>query len=69
MNSRKPKEQKKQERKEALESSVENCNFGDPPTLSDLAGAMGISERSVRDRIKEHGGFEIVDGVVQKKTD
>ena len=69
MNSRKPKEQKKQERKEALESSVENCNFGDPPTLSDLAGAMGISERSVRDRIKEHGGFEIVDGVVQKKTE
>lgn len=69
MNSRKPKEQKKQERKEALESSVENCNFGDPPTLSDLAGAMGISERSVRDRIKEHGGYEIVDGVVQKKTE
>ncbi len=69
MNSRKPKEQKKEERKAALETSVDSCNFGDPPTLPDLAQSMGISERSVRDRIKEHGGYEIVEGVVRKKTE
>ncbi|WP_277405470.1 AAA family ATPase [Lacrimispora xylanisolvens] len=69
MNSRKPKEQKKQERKAALETSIVSCNFGDPPTLPDLAKSMGISERSVRDRIKEHGGYVIVEGVVRKKTE
>lgn len=69
MNSRKPKEQKKQERKVALETSIASCNFGDPPTLSDLAKSMGISERSVRDRIKEHEGYVIVEGVVRKKTE
>ena len=52
----------------SLETAVEATNFGNPPALKELAQYMGISERSLRDRIKEHGGFYIQDGEVRKKT-
>lgn len=68
MEKRKPKEQKKEERMKSLETAVEATNFGNPPALKELAQYMGISERSLRDRIKEHGGFYIQDGEVRKKT-
>lgn len=68
MEKRKPPAQKKKERKEALEAAIEGSNFGEPPSVSDLAGYMAISERTVRERIKEHGGYEISDGIVRKKT-
>lgn len=68
MDKRKPPAQKKKERKEALEAAIEGSNFGEPPSVSDLAGYMAISERTVRERIKEHGGYEISDGIVRKKT-
>lgn len=68
MEKRKPKEQKKEERMIALENAIECGNFGEPPTMKDLAGLMGVSERTLRDRIKEHGGYEIKDGTVRKKT-
>lgn len=68
MEKRKPKEQKKEERMLALEHAIEGGNFGEPPTVKDVAGLMGISERTLRDRIKEHGGYEIKDGAVWRKT-
>lgn len=58
----------KEERMKSLETAVEATNFGNPPALKELAQYMGISERSLRDRIKEHGGFYIQDGEVRKKT-
>lgn len=68
MDGRKTKEQKKEERLIALETAFESSNFGEEPALKDLASFMGVSERSVRERIKEHGGYEIKGGVVRKKT-
>lgn len=68
MDKRKPKEKKKEERMKALEAAVNDSNFGEPPSVSNLAEYMGISERSVRDRIKEHGDYEIDNGIVRKKT-
>lgn len=65
---RKTPGQKKKERAEALEAAVAGVNFGDAPLVSDLAEVMGISERSVRERIKEHGGYEVKGGIVRKKT-
>lgn len=68
MDGRKSKEQKKEDRMRALEAAWRDSNFGDSPSVNDLASFMGISERSTRDRIKEHGGYEIKDGIVRKKT-
>lgn len=65
---RKTPAQRKLERRKALERALEDSNFGDPPSLADIAEYLGISERSARDRVKEHGDYEITDGVVKKKT-
>ena len=59
---------RKEERKRALEEAVDNGNFGDAPAVKDVADYLGIAERSVRDRVKEHGGYVIKDGVIHKKS-
>lgn len=43
----------------SLENAIQSCNFGDPPTLKMLAESMGISERTVRDRIQKSGKYLI----------
>lgn len=58
---------RKTERKRSVEAAMENSNFGNNPTVNDVADYLGISVRSARDRIKEHGGYVIEDGVVKKK--
>ena len=58
---------RKTERKRSVEAAMENSNFGDSPTVNDVAAYLGISVRSARDRIKEHGGYTIEDGIVKKK--
>lgn len=58
---------RKADRKKALEEAIEGSNFGEAPTIKDVAGYLGVSERTARDRIKEHGGYTYEDGKVRKK--
>lgn len=67
-NNKKNAQNRKEDRKKALQEAVEGCNFGEIPTVKEVAEYLGISERTVRDRIKEHGGYLIKDGKVQKKV-
>ena len=60
--------ERKKERKQSLEDAIENGNFGEDPAVKDVASYLGIAERSVRDRVKEHGGYVIEDGVIHKKA-
>ena len=60
--------ERKEDRKKALEEAVEGSNFGDKPTVKEVANFLGISERSVRDRVKEHGGYVVEDGTICKKS-
>jgi len=57
----------KQERKNALEIAIGACGIDEKITTEDLAEYMAISEKTVRRRIKEHGGFEVVEGEVVPK--
>lgn len=59
--------ERKEERKKAIEEAMENCNFGDTPTLDELAGYLGVSKRTARDRVNEHGGYLVEDGMIYKK--
>lgn len=59
---------RKSDRRKALEEAIGSCNYGDPPTISNVADYLGISERTVRDRIREHGGYTIEGGIVHEKT-
>lgn len=68
---------KKEARQNALEiafASLEMDNEDNPITTQDLAEEMGITTRTVRNRINEHGGFEIErqgngqPGIVRRKN-
>ena len=64
MNSRKPKEVKSKERKDAIEQAYNYCNVNEKVTIADLADHMGTSEKSVRNKLKEHGGFKVENNAV-----
>lgn len=61
MDKRKSPEAKAEERKTALEVAFEACNVsGDGVTINELAEYLGVTNRTVWNRIKEHGGYESV---------
>lgn len=68
-NKRKESAQKEQRSKEAqFRDAVNNCNFGDPPTVKDVVEWFGksgkeVSERTVRDQIKRYG-YVLQGGVI-----
>lgn len=66
-NKKKSPQDAKKERIEALESAFEACGIDEKITLAAIAEYMGTSEKTVRNRIKEHGGFWIADGEVGRK--
>ena len=66
---RKPKDQREKERKNSLELAYEACGFEGSITVKSMAEYMGIADKTVKSRIKEHGGFWIEgDNVGRKKT-
>lgn len=64
---KKSDKERKDERKESIETAYNVCNMDGKVTLKDLAEYTGKSEDTVRRYIKEHGGFWIDDGEVGKK--
>lgn len=60
---------RRNDRKQALEEAIENGNFGDAPTVDDVAGYLGKSERTVRTMVKEHGGYKIENNLIIKSTE
>lgn len=69
MEKRKSPAEKKKERKNTVETAYEACGINEKVTVQDLSEFMGVSEKTVRNRLKEHGGFEINESVViRKKT-
>lgn len=50
----------KEDSKQKLEDAIQNCKFGDPPTKKELADYLGVSTRTVTEKLREHGGY-IVD--------
>lgn len=69
MEKRKSPETKKKERKNSVETAYEACGINEEVTVQDLSEFMGVSEKTVRNRLKEHGGFEVNESlVIRKKT-
>ncbi len=59
IEARKSKEEKKEERKQSIETAYEACKINGKVTLDDMANYMGVTEKTVRNRIKEHGNYWI----------
>lgn len=68
MDRRKTPAEKRKERKQAIETAYEACTMGEKVMVDDLATYLAVTEKTVRNRLKEHGGFMIEDGEVKKKT-
>lgn len=69
-NKKKSPEEAKKERKESLETQYESLKSFHPEgkvTIKELAESIGTTEKTVRNRIKEHGGFWIDEGLIGKK--
>ena len=49
----------KRDRKEAIEEYFNECNLDGRVTVQDIAEVSGLSEKTVRRHLKEHGGFWI----------
>lgn len=64
---RKPKESKAKERKRAVEVAYEAAGFNGPVSVQSMAEYMGVTEKTARTRIKEHGSFEIEASMVGRK--
>ncbi|MDR3823997.1 MAG: AAA family ATPase [Clostridia bacterium] len=59
--------ERKNERKNSLETAFEACGIDDKVTVKAMAEYMRVTEKTERNRLKEHGGFWIDEGQVGKK--
>ena len=64
---KKAQEERQQERNAALENAFNVLNTDGQVNLDELAEYMGITGKTVRNRIKEHGGFWIDESTVGQK--
>lgn len=66
---RRDPEAKKEDRKASIETAFEACGMGEEVTLEELAEYLGVTEKTARNRLKEHGGFWVDEGKVGRKRE
>lgn len=64
---KKTPEDRKKTKRESIEMAYAACSIDGEVTVSALADYMGVTEKTVRNRLKEHGGFWIDEGTVGRK--
>lgn len=64
---KKSPEEQKEDRKKSVAAAYEICRAGGEVTITSLAEYMGVTEKTARSHLKEHGGFWIDEGKVGKK--
>jgi len=67
MEKRKPKEVKVEERKKSFELAYEACGFNGNVTVQNMVEYMGVTEKTIKNRVKEHGGFWLDGNDIGKK--
>ena len=61
-------EERKQVRINAIQAAYEALNMGEPVTVKEVMQYLNVSEDTVKNYAKEHGGFGVKGGVVFIKT-
>ena len=64
---KRPQQDRKKDRDHSLETAFSACGINDKVTVQDMAEYLGVTEKTVRNRLKEHGGFWVDGGQVGKK--
>ncbi|WP_342621977.1 AAA family ATPase [Erysipelothrix sp. P66] len=67
ISKKKTPEERKKERQDELESAYFALDIGEEIKIKDIAEYLQVTEKTIRNRIKEHGGFWIEEGIVGKK--
>lgn len=67
ISKKKTPEERKKERQDELESTYFALDTGEEIKIKDIAEYLQVTEKTIRNRIKEHGGFWIEEGIVGKK--
>ena len=60
--------ERQEDRRGAVEAAFNSCGAEGAVTVKDMAEYMGVTEKTARSRIKEHGGFWIDEGTVGRKS-
>lgn len=66
---KKTPEQRQKDNKNSLETAFSGVSENGKSTIKSLAEYLGVSEKTVRRRIKEHGGFWIDEGQIGLKSE
>lgn len=61
-------EERKKERKAAFDEAFASCDTGAGVTVKDVAEYLGVTEKTVRNRAKEHGGYWMDEGAIGRKA-
>ena len=61
---KKSSKDRKQEQIEALEMAYEACSIDEVVTVEALAEFMGVTDKTIRNRIRNHGGYWVTNGEV-----
>ena len=62
----KSKEKRKSERRQSIETAFEACFLNGTVTVKDISEYLGVTEKTVRNRLKEHRGFSVKEGIIEK---
>jgi RecA-family ATPase len=66
---KKSPQERKKERLKSLETAIQGSSFDGNVTVEALSEYMGVVEKTVRNRIKEHPKYEIIQNEVREKVD
>lgn len=66
---RKNSEEKSADRKAAVDMAFDALNFDGEVELAEMAEYMGVTTKTVRNRLKEHGDYQLSDGVVTRRRE
>ena len=69
LKKKKSPEEKKNEKNESLEIAIAACSIDGDVTVKSLAEFMGKTDKTVRTHIKNHGGYEVKEGVIYEKSE
>lgn len=59
-----------EERKASIDTAYDACNLGEPVKIKDIAEYLGLTERCVRDRLRELSDeYTVFHGIVYKRPD
>lgn len=65
---KKTPEETKKEKNAAFDEAFGTCDLGGDVTIKDLAECLGVTEKTVRNRAKAHGGFWTDEGNIGRKA-